>query len=93
MTTDSTVAEKIWTMTTEEREQFDALPATVRLWRVRIGFGDDHDGTYYLNRDAGLDGLVAAASSCEYSIMEDVALAHARIVAVDAERQTAQVVL
>lgn len=82
-----------WKMTAEETDFFSDLPKTVRLWRVRMGYGPDDDGTYYYDRGAALDGLCAAAQVCEYSIMEDVAVIRKRVLAVDFARQTAQVVI
>lgn len=91
MQTQTSVPSDAWEMTLGEIDYLAALPTAVCLWRVRMGYGPDDDGTYYYDKDAALDGLAAAAQVCEYSIMEDVGVERSLVLAVDSVRQTAQV--
>lgn len=83
--------EPIWEMETYEQRHLCSLPDIVQLWRTSPL--DEDKAVYYLNQERGVDGQRAMTHSQVLVNIERIAVRAEHVVAVDLDRQTAQVML
>ena len=83
-----------WEMESREESFLRELPEIVELWHARPYFAaDDDPEIFYLSEDRGVDGMRAMARSSVAATLDRMMVQRAHIIAIDLERQTAQVVL
>lgn len=92
------VKDPVWEMEPHEEIHLYQLPEIVECFRVRPEWNSiqsaylfEDFGIYYLNHDRGIDGQRAMAHSGVMTHLERVDIRREYVLAVDLDRQTAQI--